>query len=181
MKFGPFLTPEAYLAHLQRKKIEEASLPQPADQVPKSEAVSGATGSKTKNYALEDHQHPRLTSTTYATLGANGQATVMFSRTFTNKPGLNLTETDASPQTNVLALRSLNWMMQEGRFAGVVIEGKRALALPILNPVSGLLGAVTTGVNVVVNALSGYNVFSGSGAGATVSIIAVARSDVASG
>lgn len=54
--------------------------------------------------------------------------------------------------------------------------------LPTINPLSGVLTLVTqvvTGVNSIVASLTNYDVFGGSAAGASISVIAVARSDVA--
>lgn len=133
---------------------------------------------------MEGHQHPRLTSTTYATLAANGQATVPFSRTFVNKPGLNLTETDAASGSQPLVLRGLTWVTDaNGLYTGVVISGARAQMLPTIAPLSGTLTLVTgvvSAVNTQMSQLTNYNIFGGSAAGATVSVIAVARSDVGS-
>lgn len=159
-----------------------AAMPKPSTSTPSSEAIGGHAGTNAMKFAQEGHQHPRLTSTTYATLDGAGQATVTFSRTFTNKPGLNLTETDAATGAQPLVLRGLTWVMDgQGKYAGVVIEGRRAQMLPTINPLSGLLtlvSGVVTGVNTIVAQLTNYNVFGGSAAGATVSVIAVARSDV---
>lgn len=155
-------------------------LPRPANTPPSSEALAGVAGADT-DYARADHQHPRLTSTTYATLNAQGQATVTFSRTFVNKPGLNLAETDATIAMQPLVLRGLAWVTDaQGRYVGVTIQGSRAQMLPTLNPVSGILSGVITGTNALVSALTGFNIFGGSAAGATVSVIAVGRSDVPS-
>lgn len=59
----------------------------------------------------------------------------------------------------------------------------RARVLPQLTALSTLLtllSGVITGVNAIVTALTGYSVFGGSANGSVVSVIAVARSDVAS-
>lgn len=158
-----------------------ATVPQPASAAPKVEMTGGATGQQVQRYALEDHQHPRLTSTTYATLAADGTATVTFTRPFTNKPGITMTETDvAGKQPLICAVQS--WV-QDGssRYTGCIIKGQRAQVLPTINPLSGLLtllSAVVSGVNTVVGQLTNYNVFGGTVDGAVVSIIAVARSDV---
>jgi len=160
----------------------EAILPKPATTTPSAEALGGNPGTDPAKYAQEGHQHPRLTSTTYATLDGSGQATVTFSRSFANKPGINLTETDATTGSQPLVLRGIAWV-QDGssRYIGVTIQGQRAQMLPTINPLSGLLtlvSGVVTGVNTIVGQLTGYNIFGGSAAGATVSVIAVARSDV---
>lgn len=154
-------------------------VPNPAISLPLAEKTGAATGSEVSRYALEDHQHPRLTSTTYATLDASGQATITFTRTFTNKPGLNLTETDAVAGSQPLVLRGLTWTQDaQLRYTGVVIQGLRAQLLPALQPVNGLLTVVITGVNTVVTSLTGFNIFGGAASGASISVIAVARSDM---
>lgn len=162
-----------------------AAVPLPANTAPKAEVTGAATGTVTTRYALEDHQHPRLTSTTYTVLDGAGQATVTFSRSFANKPGLNLTETDAVMGSQPLVLRAIAWVQDgQSRYTGVTIQGSRAQMLPQINPLAGtisLLSGVVTGVNTnVVTPLTQYNVFGGTAVGATVSVIAVARSDVPS-
>ncbi len=162
-------------------KANASDVPLPASIVPPSEAIGGNMGSSNSRFAREDHQHPRVSSTTYVTLDVSGQATVTFSRAFTNKPGLNLTETDAPASSQPLILRGLAWTRDaQNRYTGVVIQGMRAQQIPQLTPVAGLLTAIITGVNSVVTTLTGFNVFGGTAIGATVSVIAVGRSDVAS-
>jgi hypothetical protein len=166
------------------QKANTADVPKPASNPPMSEKTGAATGAITQRFALEDHQHPRLTSTNYATLASDGTATVTFTRSFTNKPGINLTETDAAANTQPLVLRVQSWVQDaNSAYTGCVIRGSRAQMLPTINPLSGaltLISGVVTGVNALVAQLTGYNVFGGSAAGAQVSCIAVARSDVAS-
>lgn len=151
--------------------------------IPASEKTGGAGGAANKAQGA-GHQHPRLTSTTYATIAANGQATVTFSRTFVNKPGLNVTETDAVSSSQPLVARGLNWVQDgNGLYTGVVIQASRAQALPTITPLSGLLtlvSGVVSGVNTALAQLTGYNVFGGSAVGASISVIAIARSDVPS-
>lgn len=178
---GLTVNPGASVADVQALA---AQIPAPASVPPKSEATGAATGAQTGRFALEDHQHPRLTSTTYGTLDANGQTTITFTRTFTNKPGLNLTETDATASTQPLVLRGLAWVRDgNGLYTGVTIQGMRAQMLPAITPLSGVLTLLTqviSGVNAVFAQLSGFNLFAGAASGASVSVIAVARSDVAS-
>lgn len=163
-------------------KADASAVPQPAETMPMAEKTGAALGAIDKRYARADHQHPRLTSTTYATLGSNGQATVGFTRTFVNKPGINPTEIDATASSRPLVLRAIGWTQDaSGLYTGVIIQGSRAQLLPELTPLSGLLtllGQVITGVNAVTTALTKYNLFGGSAAGASISVIAVARSDV---
>lgn len=161
-------------------KADATAIPLPATATPKSEMTGGNKGSVTR-YALEDHQHPRLTSTTYATLASDGTATLAFSRTFANKPGVVMTEVDAAgKQPLVCSVQS--WVQDgDGRYTGCIIRGQRAQMLPTINPLAGtiaLLTGVISGVNTLVSALTGYNVFGGGVVGASVSVIAVARSDV---
>lgn len=163
--------------------LVQAAIPKPATSVPSPEAVGGSAGTNAAKFAQEGHQHPRLTSTTYATLASDGTATVMFSRSFVNKPGINLTETDAAASAQPLTLRGQSWIQDgNGAYTGVVIKGMRSQTLPPIGQlsVSALLTAVTTGVNAIATALGGFNVFGGSVTGAVVSVIAVARSDVSS-
>lgn len=169
------------LAAQVASKADASAMPQPANASPMPEKTGGATGGAQTRYALEDHQHPRLTSTTYATLATDGTATVAFTRTFVSKPGLNMTETDAAgKQPLVCSVQS--WVQDaNGVYTGCVIKGQRAQMLPTINPLSGvltLLTAVVTGVNGIVSLLTNYNVFGGTVTGASVSVIAVARSDV---
>lgn len=159
-----------------------SAIPQASTSTPATDQVDGTPGSAPMRFSQEGHSHPTIRSTTYITLGANGQAFALFSRTFTNKPGLVLAETDAVAGSQPLVLRGLDWQKDaNGRFYGVTIEGKRAQLLPQLTAISGLislLSGVINGVNSFVTTLTGYNVFGGSVVGATVSVSALARSDV---
>lgn len=162
-------------------KADVSAIPQPATTMPMAEKTGAAVGTIDSRYARADHQHPRLTSTTYATLAADGTATVAFTRSFVNKPGVNMTETDvAGKQPLICAVQS--WVQdKDGAYTGCIIRGQRAQVLPTINPLSGvltLLSAVVTGVNSALAMLTNYNVFGGSVTGASVSVIAVARSDV---
>ena len=160
----------------------QAMVPQASTSTPPSESVSGTPGTNIARFAQEGHQHPRLTSTTYATLDNSGQALVTFTRSFVNKPGLNLTETDATAGGQPLVMRAISWQRDaNGLYTGVTIEGQRARMLPTLSALSGtltLLTQVVTGVNNLVTALTNFNIFAGPAVGAVVSVIAVARSDV---
>ncbi len=172
-------TPPASTADVASLK---AQIPQPSSTTPSPEKTGGDVGAADTRYAKADHQHPRLTSTAYATLDSNGQATVAFTRTFTNKPGLNLTETDATAGGQPLVVRAIAWVQNgQGLYTGVTIEGQRARMLPTMTALSGtltLLTQVVTGVNALVSALTNFNVFGAPAVGATVSVIAIARSDV---
>lgn len=146
-----------------------ARIPQPATAAPMSEKTGAAVGNATTKFALEDHQHPRLTSTTYATVASGTTVTVPFTRSFTNKPGIVCTEiegdTATSSQPAVFKVQS--WVQDaSNNYTGAVIKVWRAQVLP-QNLATLLLGAV-------------FNLFSASVVGTQFSCIAVARSDVAS-
>ena len=165
-------------------KADASAIPLPASAKPRSEMTGGALGDVPTRYALEDHQHPRLTSTTLATLGSNSQVTVPLTRTFTNKPGINLTEIDATSSTQPLVLRAIGWTQDtDGRYTGVTVQGSRAQLLPELSPISSVLALLTNVIGAVntniLTPLTKYNIFGGSAAGASISVIAIARSDVA--
>lgn len=160
----------------------KAQIPQPATASPKSEMTGGAVGSAMR-YALEDHQHPRLTSTTYATLDGAGKATVTFTRTFLNKPGFSITEIDGTnTQPLVCVVESFVPNTPTGPYTGCVVKGYRSQALPAQQQMSllAILGTVVAGVNSLAASLTGFNVFGGSSGGASVSVVAIARSDVSS-
>lgn len=89
------------------------SIPKPATAAPQSEKTGAAIGAATASYALEDHQHPRLTSTTAAVLSSDGTASAMFTRTFTAQPGVVMTEVNAvGNQPLVMVVQS--FVMQDG-------------------------------------------------------------------
>lgn len=154
-------------------------IPVASTATPSNETVGGNPGSNPAKYAQEGHQHPRLTSTTYATLDGLGQAVVPFTRTFINKPGVVVTEVDANINDQPLVVRVVGWTMANGVYTGCTIKGSRAQVLPTISPVSGILTAVITGVNALVSGLTNYNVFGGMAQGATVSVVAIVRSDMA--
>lgn len=67
-----------------------------------------------------------------------------------------------------------SWTTSGSNYTGCTIRGYRGVNLPIINPVSGLLTAVITGVNSIVTALTGLVLFSSSMAsGAEFSFIAI--------
>lgn len=161
----------------------KAQIPQAANTTPQQEKTGGNVGDVDMRYAKADHQHPRLTSTTYSTLASDGTATVAFTRSFVNKPGVNMTEVDSvGKQPLVCSVQS--WTQDiNGLYTGCVIKGQRAQLLPNMPALSGtltLLTQVLAGVNGVIAALTQFNVFAGPASGASVSVIAVARSDVSS-
>lgn len=155
------------------------AMPKPAVVTPSAESPGGSAGTDAMQFAQMGHSHPRLTSTTYATLSATGTATVMFTRSFTNKPGFSITEIDSTgAQPLVCVVQS--FVMENGVYTGCVIKGYRSQALPAQPQMNvlAILGVVVAGVNNLAASLTGFNVFGGSPSGASVSIVAIARSDV---
>ncbi len=145
-----------------------ALMPQPASALPRSETTIGSIGSIPMRYALEDHQHGRLTSTAYASVTSGNTATVLFTRTFVNKPGLVCFEENAPTviggQPALFGLAS--WVQgADNLYIGAVIRVWRSQTVP-QNLATLLLSAV-------------FNLFSASVVGTSFSCIAVARSDVA--
>lgn len=171
-------------------KANAADIPLPADAMPKSEATTAAKGNEQKRYALEDHQHPRLTSTTKATIVSGSTVAVAFTRTFVSKPGITCTEEPPDTGTmspNPATFRVESWVREvmtptpSGAYTGCVIKVWRSRPLPTMTPLSltALLTAVVTGVNALIAALTNYDIFGASAVGTTFSCIAIQRSDVA--
>jgi hypothetical protein len=157
-----------------------AQIPAPSTNMPSPEATTATPGTNQTKFAQEGHQHPRLTSTTLATLAADGTATVVFTRTFSAKPGVVITEVDSNA-SQPLTPAVLSYQQDgQGRYVGCTIKGYRSQLLPVLSPLSGslLLTGLITGVNALNAMLSSFNIFGGSASGASVSVVAIARSDV---
>ena len=166
----------------QAQALIDAIMPKPSTATPSSETTGGNTGTNAAKFAQEGHQHPRLTSTTYAVLDANGRATVMFTRSFMNKPGFSITEIDTNKTQPLVCV--VESFIQPGGvgtpYTGCVIKGYRSQALPAQPQMNvlAILGTVVAGVNAIAASLTGFNVFGGSPADASVSVVAIARSDV---
>lgn len=142
-------------------------IPQPANTAPMAEKTGAAIGAATSRFALEDHQHPRLTSTTYATVASGNTASVTFTRAFASEPGIVCTEiggdTSVNAQPGVFKVQS--WVQDaQSNYIGAVVRVWRSQTVP-QNLATLLLGAV-------------FNLFAASVVGTRFSIIAVARSDV---
>lgn len=173
---------EAAIAGLQQATaaIQSAvgSMPTLATTLPVAEGKTASAGSM-NTATRADHVHPRLTSTASGTLNAAGEATITFTRTFPMKPAVIITPVE-SAEAQPLVFKVKAWLNEGGTawqpgqaFGGCVIKGYRSQALPAISSVSGLLTAVITGVNALVSALSNFNVFGGSAAGAEYSLIAL--------
>lgn len=143
-------------------------MPKPADTAPLSEKTGAAIGALDTRYAKADHQHPRLTSTTYATVASGSTASVPFTRTFIQKPGIVCTEIEGSTGTGAqpAVFKVESWISDGTNYTGAVIRVWRSTTVP-QNLATLLLSAV-------------FNLFSASVVGTQFSCIAVARSDVSS-
>ncbi len=155
-------------------------------QAPKSEATSPTAGAGMLA-ARDDHQHRRLTSTTVATIASGNTADILFTRAFTNEPGIDYQELPPSASTTTpqagdtaasaqpTSSRVLSWRMgptatlpdaAPTEYTGCTVRVWRSQTIP-QNLATLLLGAV-------------FNLFAASVVGTRFSIIAVARSDVPS-
>lgn len=138
--------------------------PMPADTTPSSESRNGAVGATSDRFARADHQHPRLTSATIATLDGANTATVNFTRTFAVEPSIDLTPI-APGGTQPVILQVDSWIQDGGGlYTGCVIRGYRMNTLP----------ATITLLTALVN----FSVSSGSASGVRVSVIALQNSAV---
>lgn len=152
---------------------------------PRSEAVAPTAGAA-QVASRDDHRHPRLTSTTQATIATGNTASVMFTRSFVNEPGIDYQELPPTADTTTPTAADTNanaqptnskvvaWMKGPTTllpdaaatdYTGCVVRVWRSQTIPT-NLVTLLLGGV-------------FNLFAASVVGTRFSIIAVARSDVA--
>jgi len=154
------------------------------NSTPRSEAVTPAAGGA-QVASRDDHRHPRLTSTTVGSITTGNTATILFTRAFTNEPGIDYQELPPSadtvtPTANDTAAaaqptnsRVLAWTKGPTAtlpdaaatdYTGCTVRVWKAQTIPT-NLVTLLLGGV-------------FNLFAASVVGTRFSIIAVARSDV---
>lgn len=147
------------------------AIPSFSSDTPRAETPAGAVGNMGK-VPHADHQHPRLTSSTAGTTGADGTATLAFTRSFATLPGVVLTaienNTSAGPSLKVMKWKTKNAQGQlvdrstaQGStesYDGCVVYAWRGRALPTQQPISvvSLLTGVITGLNNLIGALSGY-------------------------
>lgn len=160
----------AALQQVQSSLAEKASKAEVAqsvqallsDDAPQPVAVSAAKGSANKAPRV-DHTHPARVQRTIVALDAQGQATWTFGRPFDAMPSLGYMVFQTAGQPIVVDASA--WVMGSGptagKYVGVSVRAYRSQNLPIINAVSGLLTAVITGVNSLVSALTGFNVFGG--------------------
>lgn len=134
---------------------------------PMSEANTANVGSGGMA-ARQDHQHQRLTSTTTAILDGNNEAVVVFTRTFDTEPGMAVTFREAADnQPIVFKIKSFS-IDGNGKYVGCTVKGYRSTLLPTL---SGIIL-----IGPLISALSNLNIFGGSAAGISISVIAVQQS-----
>lgn len=155
---------------------------------PLTEKTGGDPGVDGMKVPGAKHRHPHLTSTTgnlpapaqpTHVIGADGRATIHFTRTFDLPPGPNFTEVPPIPATAMsdypAIFRVEAWTVENGVIVGCTVRCWRSRPLPVLNALTGVL--TLTGVNAIVAALTGFNIFAASAAGTSFTAIMVARSD----
>ena len=151
--------------------------PQPANTAPMSERTGAAIGAVTGRYALEDHQHPRLTSSTTGTVAAGNTASITFTRLFAAEPCIDYCELPPTANTTTPVAGDIDAAAQpttckviawakdgQGNYTGCTIRVWKSRTVPT-NLVTLLLGGV-------------FDIFAASVVGTRFSLIAIARSDV---
>lgn len=135
---------------------------------PVAEKTAALPGSADQG-ARADHVHPRLTSATIQALDANGQATVMFTRPFSNLPAVTCLLYELTTGQPVV-FKVSGWVQDADKnYLGCIITGSRSSVLPALSGIL-LLGNL-------IGALANFNVFGGSAAGAQFCCIALQPSN----
>lgn len=156
MSYTKFLTPEGWIVDPIRKVIEIPF----SDMMPVAEATAQPGTAEVASRG--DHKHPRLTSSTTGVIGANGEATVTFTRSFAQKPGW-IPSWEEAADNQPVEIKVKTWITDgEGNYTGCVIKAYRAQTVP-QNLVSLLLGGV-------------FNLFAGSAAGVSYSFVAIQQS-----
>lgn len=138
-----------------------------ADNAPVAEVIVPAAGAM-PTASRGDHAHPRLTSATIATLDANGEAIVAFTRSFATMPAVGCLLIEAS-DSQPIVFKVKSWTQNAGLYTGCTIKGYRSSVLPTLSGII-LIGPLIT-------ALANFNVFGGSAAGAQFSCVALQTSN----
>jgi len=117
---------------------------------------SGSTASR------NDHAHPRISSTTAHVLGANNEATVVFTREFDGIPGTDFMWQELADNPPII-FKVKSWTINgSGKYTGCVVKAYRSQPIP-QNLVSLLLGGV-------------FNIFAGSAVGVNFTAIALQQS-----
>lgn len=163
------------------RKADVAQIPVASTATPSAEKVGGNAGTDPQRFAMEGHQHPRLTSTTGATavtpnshtIGSDGlSAAIMFTRSFSFEPGIDIMPIKPNASDILLPPYVSDWVMgtgvDAGKYVGVIIGWKKlqmsSTAVTILN-ISVLASQTPTQVAAT---------------GVRFSCIAIARSDLGS-
>lgn len=157
--------------------IAAENAPKPATAAPMAERTGAAIGGQTQRYALEDHQHPRITSVTTGTVTTGNTASVMFTRAFTAEPGIDYMElppasdtttpvaADTAAAAQPTTAKVIAWTRDaQGNYTGCMLRVWKSQTVP-QNLATLLLGGV-------------FNLFAAAVTGTRFSLIAVARSDV---
>lgn len=109
-----------------------------ADTNPSAEATTPSPGVMALP-PRADHAHQRLSSTTTQATAANGEQTVMFTRTFDKEPGITCTAREDT-DNGALTYKVRSFVMAGPLYAGVVIKFYRIQPLPsVLTLLSALL------------------------------------------
>jgi len=137
------------------------------DAAPSAEVTTAQAGMMDKG-SRGDHKHPRLTSVTWGVLNASNEATITFTRTFADKPGLDCMYEELADNPPI-SFKIKSWIQDGGgNYTAVVLKAYRGQLLPSL---SGILL-----IGPLITALSGFNIFGGSATGISFSCIAVQKS-----
>lgn len=135
-----------------------------SNDLPAPEKTDPVSGSADQG-ARSDHVHPRPSSATIQSLGTDGVAQVMFTRSFSGLPAVTCLLYEASAGQPVV-FKVRDWVQDaNGAYVGCNIQGCRSSILPSLSGIL-LIGPLLT-------ALGNFNVFGGSAAGAQFCCIAL--------
>lgn len=161
------------------------NIPQPANAAPMSEKTGAAIGTQNTRFALEDHQHPRLTSSTTGSVSSGNTAAIAFTRAFTDEPCIDYCELPPSASTTTPAAADMDAAAQPST-CKVIAWTKGPTALLPNAPAGSFSGCTirvwksrTVPTNLVTLLLGGvFDIFAASVVGTRFSLIAIARSDV---
>lgn len=161
------LTPAAVVAEVTQLAEQVAAhaellqaIPRIATTMPAPEALKPSAG-KSADASASDHQHAAQGGAKYVTLDASSLGAVPFSIVFDERPVVQA-EAIVPPGARPVKVEVQSFTTNAaGKFTGCVIRGYRTQPLPVL---SGLLAAV-------IGALSSFDVFGGSAAGVTATVL----------
>lgn len=152
---------ETAVGGLQTAVTNIPTSPTPSDVIPASVAVNGLQGASS-TYSRSDHTHAARVQRKIVTLDTNGLATWTFTKPFLSEPSLQYMVFQSTGDP--IVVEAQGWVMDGTTYVGVTIKGSRSQRVATIQPLNALaiLGVVTTGVNTLVTALSGFNPFGGS-------------------